>query len=139
MFPIEQLQTLLKYYKDDLLSLLHSKNSFAAKKILNQSSDKFLDLLCNILHHICVGHVPVAKEKWPVLVKSKRAAYLHKNFNTKKATNSLLKSSREKKHQVLSHFAKVYPILLEKFFHPNQSNPVVTNEVEESEKMNNAS
>ncbi len=138
MFPIEQLQALLKLYKEDLLSLLNSKNSFVAKKILSVSPDKFLNLLCNILHHVCVGHVPISKEKWPTLVKSKRAAYLNKYFKTKTATNSLLKSNREKKLQVLSHFGKVYPILLEKFFedksNPQHSDPAITNEIDEASK-----
>ncbi len=116
MYSVEQLQNLMLYFKPQLLALVGALSGMIAKKLIATASDKFLNVLINLMYHIANGHITLNKEKYPKLLKSKRAAYLYKNFNTKKKTRALLNGPRDEKVRILNHFGSVFPILLERLF-----------------------
>ena len=136
MWSYKKLKELMQYFKPTLLNLFNSKNGMIAKKILLESSDRFLNLLLYVLFNIATGKIALDKALYPGLFHSKRASLLFKKLASKRKLKKFLSSSRREQLKFLAQFSSQFPALLKKLFYdesnPKHNNPSI-NSVEDGQ------
>jgi hypothetical protein len=102
--------------RKDFLAKIFRGNSRQNRKIILCEEEKNLNILVKILHLIVNGHIKIGKEQFKCIVKSRRLGKLRSLFEKKSSYVSILKSSINKKKEVLVQFSSIYCKLLHFLF-----------------------
>ena len=90
----EKLRNLMLQNRN-FLALLYNSNSLQAKKELATATNVQIRLILTLLHHCASGSIPVPKDNFEILKKSRKVGFLEKRFYSKVAINKLLRSTRK--------------------------------------------
>ena len=103
-----KLKTDLKSEKKILSKLYLCNKKYEKKKILENASDKQLNIILRILHLIVKGEIPLKSFHFHAIKKSKRLPFI---LSLKKNINSLLDGNRNAKVKFLSNISTYRELL----------------------------
>ena len=112
-----QLRKRMIFHKQFLLELYNS-NALKSKKVLTSATDAQLKLLINILHFVSIGDIPLSRQSFNSISKSRKTTFLSKKFDSKAKTKKLVKSSRKEQLGILFKLGSSYGKILESLFVP---------------------
>ena len=94
------------------LKNLYEGQSLINNNIISFASDNALNVLVRVLHLIVNGTIPMRKNDFDAVKKSKKFGSLRKNFESKSAFLQTLNLKREFKMSLLKNFLSLYPNIL---------------------------
>lgn len=101
-----------------LLEALFKATTIKEKKsILTDCSLEQVDLIFYILFSITQGEIPIKKNNYEILKKSKKLSFLYRLFENKSKFEKNLTLSLKEKRLILLKLARVYHCLLYPIFH----------------------
>ncbi len=102
-----------------LLFRLHRHKTRQNRRDIQNGTSRQINTLLRILFCLAVGHIPLHKNHFDLLAKSKRRLLLRKiRFNL----HSILDSGLEERKNLLLQFASLYPALLWPLFNTSKPN-----------------
>lgn len=108
-----ELRKAMLQHKTFLKKLHDEKKGYANKRSIAKASEPERKVLLNVLYCICQGHVPIKKNHFTNLIKSKRKLRLQ---SLGKTYERLATASKEDQIKYLKQFSSLYSQLLYPLF-----------------------
>lgn len=112
-----ELRQLLIQNKSFLKAIYEAESIKQKKSLLLNSSIDEVNILLHILFSITQGNIPIKRENFELLKKSKKLIFLHKQFENNAKFNKIMSATLKEKISLLMKFISVYSTLLFPLFH----------------------